>query len=235
LVVPDYSVFDQNALKAWTEETAIQENRTSQAQGVENIGRAFEAAIGAPIGGRNLDGIAVEQGSLDGTRRRGLELFLAILGISDANAQELTPARESGRRSDVVYVTGRRILGFLPFHTALEYGGQTISAYDSNSSFLDDGTLVSQVNWPSDHPSMMMTMGTVASPVGSALYWTRLIAADARYRDNLVYDAVPTLGDAGYNSNGYVNGIVRATGGTPSIDLTRFVGGEKPVPPQMFN
>lgn len=233
--VSDYSIFESNAVTAWVQEKAIQENRVSQAQGIDTIKRSFESVLGVPIGGRNLDGIAAEQGKLDEPRRRGLELFMAVLGIFDANAQELTPPREAGRRSDTVYVTGRRILGFLPFHTALEYGGTTISAYDNNDSFVDDGTLVSQVNWPSDNPALMMTMGTVSSTLGPALYWTRLLGADARYRDNLVYDVVPAVGDGGYNSNGYVHGIVRATAGMPSIDLNWFVGGEKPVPPSAFN
>lgn len=235
VLIPDYSVFEPHALDTWSQESAIQEGRVSRAQGVENIRRSYETVIGAPIGGRNIDGIAVEQGTLDTPGRRGMELFLAILGIYEANAQELDPPRDVGRKPDVVYVTGRRILGFLPFHTALEYAGQTISAYDNNNSFLDDGTLVSQVNWPSDNPALMMTMGTVSSALGAPIYWTRLIAADARYRDNLDYDAVPSIGSAGYNSNGYVHGIVRATNGVPSINLSQFVGGEKPVPPQSFN
>jgi hypothetical protein len=235
VVLPDYSVFEPNALAAWTQEAAIQENRTSRAQGVENIRRSFESAIGAPIGGRNLDGIAAEQGSLDAPARRGFELFLAVFGIFEANAQELNPPRDLNRNPNVVYVTGRRILGFLPFHTAIEFAGQTISAYDNNSSFLDDGTLVSMVNWPSDNPALMLPLGTVSSTLGAPIYWARLLAADARYRDNLDYDAVPSVGSAGYNSNGYVHGIVRATAGVSSIDLNQFVGGEKPVPPQSFN
>jgi hypothetical protein len=131
-------------------------------------------------------------------------------------------------------VTGRRVLGFLPLHTALEYGGSTLSAFDSNSSLLGDGLLVSQPNWPSDHPTLTMTLGTVSSTLGPALYWAQLRAADANYDDDLPYDAVPSIGDAGYNSNGYSHGVVRATAGVPSIDLNRFVGGEKPVPPHVF-
>lgn len=235
VMVSDYSRFEPHALETWSQEAAIQEGRTSRAQGVENIRRSYETVIGAPIGGRNIDGIGVEQGALDAPGRRGLELFFTILGIYEANAEELDPPRDVGRKPDVVYVTGRRILGFLPFHTALEYAGQTISAYDNNNSFLDDGTLVSQVNWPNDNPALMMTLGTVSSALGAPLYWTRLLAADARYRDNLDYDAIPSVGSAGYNSNGYVHGIVRATNGVPSIDLTKFVGGEKPVPASAFN
>ena len=232
--IRDYSGFDPNALNAFVQEVAIAERRVTQAQGVDAIKRSFEDALGTPIGGRNFGTDRGEQGTLDVPGRRGFELFVAVLGLSEANAQELSPAREKGRRSDVVYVTGRKILGFLPRHTALEYNGSTISAYDNNPAFLDDGVLVSEVNWPNDNPALMMTLGTVSSSLGPALYWQQLIGADARYRDNLPYDAIPSVGVAGYNSNGYVHGIVRATAGVPSIDLTRFVGGEKPVPPTVF-
>ncbi len=232
--IRDYSGFDANALNAFLQEAAIAERRVTQAQGVDAIKRSFEDALGTPIGGRNFGTDRGEQGTLDVPGRRGFELFVAVLGLSEANAQELSPAREKGRRPEVVYVTGRKILGFLPRHTALEYNGSTISAYDNNPAFLDDGVLVSEVNWPNDDPALMMTLGTVSSGLGPALYWQRLIGADARYRDNLPYDAIPSVGVAGYNSNGYVHGIVRATGGIPSIDLTRFVGGEKPVPSTVF-
>jgi hypothetical protein len=231
----DYSSFSSGAIEAWTQESAIESNRVTREQGVQAIKRSFESVLGVPIGGRDLRGIAGEQGSFDEpTARRGFELFLAVLGIFEANAQELEPAREAVRRPDIVYVTGRRILGFLPIHTALEYGGSTISAYDNNSSFLDDGVLVSQVNWPSDRPSLMMTLGTVSSTLGSTLYWAQLRASDGNYDDNLPYDAVPSAGAGGYNSNGYSHGLVRATAGVASIDMTRFVGGEKPVPANVF-
>jgi hypothetical protein len=157
-----------------------------------------------------------------------------VLGIFEANAQELSPPREPVRRSDVVYVTGRHILGFLPMHTAVEYAGATLSANDSNTSLLSDGMLVSRPNDPSDAPPLMMTLGTVASALAAPLYWAQLVAADLRYPDNLPYDSIPSIGEAGYNSNGYSHGLIRATGGVPSIDMTRFVGGEKPVPAAYF-
>ena len=81
---------------------------------------------------------------------------------------------------------------------------------------------------------MMMTLGWVSSSLGAPVYWSRLVAADANYDDNLPYDAVPSAGAGGYNSNGYTNGLIRATAGVPSIDMTRFVGGEKPVPASAF-
>jgi hypothetical protein len=81
----------------------------------------------------------------------------------------------------------------------------------------------------------MQTLGTVSSTLAAAVYWSTLTAADANYDDNLPYDAVPSAGSSAYNSNGYTHGLVRATAGVPSIDMNRFVGGDKPVPPNVFH
>jgi hypothetical protein len=234
IVVADYSVFDDAALSAWSHEASIEAGKESIDDGQRAIKNAYEGVLGVPIGGRDLSAILGERGSIDEPRyQRGLELFLAVFGIFDADADELDPKRES-RKPDTVYVTGRKILGFLPRHTALEYAGSTLSAHDSDDSWLGDGRLVSQLNWPSDNPALMMTLGTVSSSLGAALYWGRLVAADAAYGDDLPYDALPSVGYGGYNSNGYTRGLVLATAGTPSIDMSRFVGGERPVPASEF-
>jgi hypothetical protein len=235
VAVPDYSSFSGGAVSAWNTEAAIQNRSVTVEQGVQSIKQAFEQMLGVPIGGRDLGGVRGERGTFDDpTYRHGYELFQAVLGIFEANAQELTPPREATRRTDVVYVTGRHILGFLPIHTAVEYSGSTLSANDSNPALLTDGILVSHANHPSDAPPLMMTLGTVASAWAAPLYWAQLVAADSHYPDNLPYDAIPSVGAGGYNSNGYAHGLIRATGGVPSIDMTRFVGGEKPVPAAYF-
>ena len=234
VVVADYSVFDHAALSAWSHEARIDAGEETVVDGQRAIKTAYEGMLGVPIGGRDLSAILGERGSIDAPQyRRGLELFLAVFGIFDADADELDPKRES-RKPDTVYITGRKILGFLPRHTALEYAGSTLSAHDSDASWLGDGRLVSQLNWASDNPALMMTLGTVSSPLGAALYWARLVAADAAYGDDLPYDAIPSVGYGGYNSNGYSRGLVLATAGTPSIDMSRFVGGERPVPASEF-
>ena len=235
VVAPDYSAFDEAALSAWENEELIETGSETLDKGQAAIKTAYEGALGVPLGGRDLSKILGERGSVDEPRyRRGLELFLAAFGIFDANADELEPKRESARRPDVVYVTGRKILGFLPRHTALEYGGATLSAHDSDETWLGDGRLVSQLNWPSDNPRLMMTLGTVSSSLGASAYWARLVSADGAYGDDLPYDAVPSVGHGGYNSNGYTRGLVLATAGVPSIDMSRFVGGERPVPAGEF-
>jgi hypothetical protein len=235
VAVPDYSAFSGGALSAWNTESAIQSHSVTVEQGVQSIKQAFEQMLGVPIGGRDVRGLTGERGTLDdATYRHGWELFQAVLGIFEANAQELSPPREPVRRPDVVYVTGRHILGFLPIHTAVEYAGSTLSANDSNPALLTDGTLVSHPNHPSDAPPLMMTLGTVTSAFAPPLYWAQLVAADSHYPDSLPYDAIPSVGAGGYNSNGFTHGLIRATAGIPSIDMTRFVGGEKPVPAAYF-
>jgi hypothetical protein len=231
---PDYSVYNSSALSTWSNESRIQNGSITVEQGVRAISDLYQSMLGVPIGGRDLRGIAGERGTFDDADyRRGFELFLAVLGIYNANAQELEPARPAGRRPDTVYVTGRRVLGFLPMHTALEYAGSTISAYDSQGSLLTNGRLVSQVNWPSDRPALTMTLGTVTGAAGVAsAYWVQLLAADANYDDNLPYNPIP--GSGSYNSNGYTHGLIRTTAGTASVDMNGFVGGERPVPASAF-
>ncbi len=231
-VTQDYSGFSSEALEAWSQEAAIQRGEITPAQGVDAIKGAFERVIGVPIGGRDLSGVRAEDANLDATRRRGLELFLSLFGIFDANADELN--RESKRHDGVVYITGRRILGFLPMHTALEYNGSTISAFDNDGGWPGTGLLVSQVNWASDVSGLMMTLGTVSWPLGAPYYWQQLLTADSRYDDDLPYMAIPSPTGSAYNSNGYVHGIVKATAGTPSFDLNSLVGGSKPVPATAF-
>ena len=235
VVTPDYSSFDSTAVGTWSTESSIEARTTTPEQGVAAIKQSYESVLGAPIGGADAAGQNGERARLDDpTYRRGFELFMAVLGIHDANADELDPPRNVARRSDVVYVTGRRVLGFLPLHTALEFAGSTLSAFDSDESLLGNGALVSRPNALSDRPPMMMTLGTVSSSLGAGGYWAALVAADARYPDNLPYNPVPSTG-GGYNSNGFTHGLVQATAGAPSIDMNKFVGGERPVPANLFH
>ena len=153
-----------------------------------------------------------------------------MAGIAAAHADE-----SDSLADDRVLLRGRRVIGSGPFHTALQYGQSTISAYDDDPRALFDGTLVSQVNWPNDHPALTMQLGAVDAADAPTAYWSRLLIADSRYDDDLKYDLLPSIGQGGYNSNSYVSGIVQATAGIPTIPMNRFVGGERPVPASEFN
>jgi hypothetical protein len=228
---PDYSVFDADALKIWTLETAADGKQLTPRDVQARIGDVVDGVTGAEVGGwGELEPFDPIRSSLDAEARRGIELFTALLRISEAGAAEPEDTASRARRADQVYVTGRRIIGFLPFHTALEYAGSTISAHDTDPSAFIDGFLVSEVNWGPDRPLLTMTLGTVSSSIATTAYWSRLRTADAGYSDRLPYDTIPSIGKGGYNSNGYTHGIVLATAGASSIDLNGFVGGERPVP-----
>ena len=125
---------------------------------------------------------------------------------------------------------GRRVLGSGPYHTVLEYRGSTISAFDSDSRALYDGLLVSQRNWSRDRPALTTRLGYVDGPLAALFYWSSLVAADRGYDDDLPYDAFPSIGFGGWNSNSFIAGIIRATAGTSTVPMATFVGGERPVP-----
>jgi hypothetical protein len=235
-VYRDYSVFDQSAIGIWNYETAIERKEITAKSGLDQINGLLQNIVGVGVGGWTSREILDTQRPItDVDVRRGIEMFTALLRIGEASAATPEESGAAGRNRDIVYITGRRVIGFLPMHTALEYRGSTVSAYDSDDRILFDGTLVSRVNWMRDRPLLMMTLGTVSSVLSPLAYWSRILTTDSRYRDNLPYDALPSLGRAGYNSNGYSRGIVQATSGSPSIPMDRFVGGEKPVPASAFN
>ena len=155
-------------------------------------------------------------------------------------------ARERFRPAGPIYITGHSIgcskLGapIGPYHLALEHQTDSKTNWISagpNGGWLGGfagGTLVSGVGVderPTDAPNQNTVLGMVFPPPGMTTteYFDQLVQADAVYRDNLPYGAVPSL-VGGYNSNGYVFGLIFATGGTPSTVPSEFVGGNQPVP-----
>lgn len=228
----DYSVFSPSAVSVWDSESAMKSQQISPGSAYDRIDSELEGLLRVGVGGWNLgELLGTRDDDLDGDARRGTELFAVLAGISSANAQGV-PERTT---ADDVLLTGRRIIGFGPFHTALEYSGQTISGHDSDDRSLFDGTLISEVNWPNDHPALTLKLATVSSSLSPSLYWARLLSADANYDDGLRYDAVPSIGYGGYNSNSYTSGIVGFTNGVPGVPMTSFIGGERPVPPSEYN
>lgn len=234
----DYSGFDPDAIRiANTDYGMIKGNESSKA-GLDRIAGIVARVLGVGIGGWDIEDL-IGSGEIESEdESRGIELFAVLAGISEAVAQE--QEQEQGRsaetaNADRVLLKGRRVLGQGPFHTALEYRYSTVSAYDSDPRALSDGRLISEVNWPRDHPSLTLRLGYVDGPAAPLLYWSRIRAADARYDDDLAYDLFPSLGQGGYNSNSFVSGLILATLGRSTVEMTRFVGGERPVPPSEFN
>jgi hypothetical protein len=243
VVYRDYSVFDDDAMFVASYDYGMMYGIVPPDTGMGLIRLVLSRLLGVGVGGWDV-GELIGDGS-DGVlaseaERTGLDLFVVLAGISDAVAQEGGSSGQggqvtSGSSPDRVLIKGRRVLGGGPMHSLLEYRYATISAYDSNPSIWIDGRLISQMNWPRDHPALTMRLGYVDGSVGPAAYWTALVQADSRYDDNLPYDLFPSIGQGGYNSNSYTAGLIGATLGTPTISMSTLVGGERPVPPSAFN
>jgi hypothetical protein len=229
----DYSGFDPDAIAIASTDYDVIHGYESADTGLEHIADVVVRVLGTEIGGWDLRRLFAGADPESDQALRGIELFAVLAGISEAVAQEADEAADP-RYPDRVLLKGRRVLGQGPFHTALEYQYSTVSAYDSDPSFFD-GTLISQVNWPKDHPSLTLRMGYVDGPASPAAYWSNILAKDARYDDDLPYDLFPSIGQGGYNSNSFISGLILATLGQPTVQMTTFVGGERPVPASAFN
>jgi len=156
----------------------------------------------------------------------------------------LSQGDASTREPGAIHVTGHDlVLG--QGHLALEYQPdadttpETISAGPSTYTGIDE-RLVGDLNRESDQPALNRTVASVVPPAGMSpgAYWGVLRGALAAYGNGLDYDlgagVLPgRLGD-GYNSNGFVTGIIRSTGGRIVGNLSGFPGAGRPVPPGAF-
>ncbi len=132
-----------------------------------------------------------------------------------------------------VYVTGHRVFGKGPMHLAIEYNFQTISAGPVG---VLGPLLVSDLNRASDKYWKNITLGTVTSRSGltPSQNYDKLKFHDGKYSDKLIYVLFAQPWSGGYNSNGFVRGIIEASNSSSNVDFTSFVGGNAPVPTQEF-
>jgi hypothetical protein len=113
---------------------------------------------------------------------------------------------------------------------------QWISAFDSDPSALGNGVLTSEPNAASDHPRLTQVLSAVTLPgaMPCLAYWGAVMVADSNYDDNLPYHPRP-IWEGTYNSNGYVHGLLNATGGSATIGMgDRLWGWDTPVPNNAF-
>jgi len=235
----DYTVFAGAAVAAWLAEQSIQAGQVSPSDGLDDIEDSAESVIGVEIGGWPMEEVLGSSGEHTNPNvRRGLEIFWAIIGIGTANAQEVETDEapsQTARSFDQVYITGHHVFGG-PTHTALEYTSTSVprTTISAGPEWVDGALrLVSRTNRASEFANF--TVGTVSDPGNpiAALYLAELLNADSNYDDNLMYQAFPSP-PVTYNSNGYVHGLLNATGGIPSVNLNNFVGGDGPVPTSAF-
>lgn len=260
--VPDYSAFDDNAVEIWQDEVAVSLGDLTSSQAADRIVGRIEEVFDVAIGGWNMREIFGDGPGLDNpVERRGLEGFLAILGIGNARADEVEPdeAQTQGPRdNDVIHIVSRYVFGSTvnKMHTAVLYkmpatGVPTwFSAFDSDDRSLYDGTLVGKTNDPADSPLLMrMTLGEAVPPAPQTpfiYFFTGMQSAHEHYKDlpaaGLVrYDAVPEFpcaGCNGRNSNGYTSGLILATNGQPranaGFNFNGLTGWEYPVEAHYF-
>jgi hypothetical protein len=250
----DYSGFSSEAVALWANEEGLSAGQIDESQSTEGAQEAAEEALEVEVGGWPMEEEFGTTGQHeDPNVRRGLEVFWAILGIGRANAQEVetdeAPAQVP-REPGIIYLTAHKVAGIggikLSLHAAVEYTSpytpyKTISAYNSNGS-ATYGTLISQKNWEFDMFGNM-TKGTVipSTTLSDAhwVYWVRLMEAEDNYsRQNQPYNADPSVfSGGGYNSNGFINGMLQATGGGSTPPVTQangFRGANHPVPAFAF-
>ncbi len=263
-VLPDYSGFSNAAIEVWRQEQGVANGTLTSAAAAGNITKRISDLLDVSIGGWNMREIFSGTNSTidDPADRKGLEAFLAVIGIARAQADETdsdTAPKQSPRNPDEIYIVGRYIFGSSvnKLHTALYYQLPIInmptwvSAFDSNKSALFDGTLVAETNDMRDSPLLMrMTLGTVIPANNGAryaYYFGDIVPAHEHYRDlpnasKAPYDAIPEvpscLSCPGRNSNGYISGLIAATKGQPSVDpgfnLNGLTGWEYPVEAHYF-
>ena len=144
----------------------------------------------------------------------------------------------------IVHVTGHKIklfglLKVLPVHLAIEYiswNGRYVTFSAGPSEGMLEGLLARAKDRPSDAPANNFIICSVTPPEGISVreYVERLEIQDDRYCDCADYDYIPEFAD-GYNSNSYVHGLIKTTGGSVPVKLKSYVGGGKALPLPYFN
>lgn len=234
--VMDTTGFSTAAIELWQR----YERFESGEGGAEAIVDVLETLLGVIIGGA---GFCDSDDSLlpVEVQCRLFESTAAALALATATGH---PSTAAARQPNIVYVTGHRVRFTSEIHLALEFSPPnfaeppafTLSAGPSVLHVLPGSKLVSQPGRPEDRPEFNHTVGTVLGRSGTdtlipVLYWIKLVEADQNYCDGLDYDPHPeAFSGTGYNSNGYIAGIVQATGGVTGVDFSRYVGGSTLVP-----
>ena len=162
-------------------------------------------------------------------------------GFATAGTRIRPPNEAATNREPGLYVTGHRVFGIGPTHTAIEYVPEDGSDPFWISAGPEDGRLVSGVGTPdngvrdSDRPENNFTLGTITPPEGMsrAEYAQQLRDANREYRDNVDYDVFADNAD-GVNSNGFVRGLLDYTGGSSPVDFDGLTGGESPLLPEQI-
>jgi len=130
---------------------------------------------------------------------------------------------------------GSRWVRVGPFTNALP--GSSGQFYATIGAGPKQRLLVSELNRPRDIQLWRNLFSARVAPLGGASeddFIGQLIAADARYPDNLPYAWFPTRHGRHYNSNGYASGILRFVTGSMPPRPPGTPGFRHPVPEHIF-
>jgi hypothetical protein len=165
--------------------------------------------------------------------------------VRQSQQQSEASSAKEGREPGKIYITGHRVGKVGPYHTAIEYddgtGVQWVSAGPEGRITEGFERLVggvgNEVNGvrATDRPALNVTLGEVVPPQGVSAgeYFNTLTNAASVYCNCADYDLFPAISNS-YNSNSYVSGLIQATGGSTTVDLSGYVGGDKPLPGNYF-
>jgi len=118
-----------------------------------------------------------------------------------------------------------------PLFTQTQGAMATVAGEPSYSLDVHPGNLRSDFNNYTDNPYNLQNLTVVNPPFGmsDSQFINAIADAAFSYRNDLPYQGVPAYGKT-YNSNGYVAGVLMATGATVP-DLHNWMpGGDNPIP-----
>ena len=143
----------------------------------------------------------------------------------------------SGDEGPSIYVTAHpvgNIQGFPQYHSAIRIVGTdgVVDTLGGQPSGRMSGTLLSEPDFPGDQTVGAIVRLPVPENQTPQQFADNLRAAAAAYGNNQSYVAAPDrrASTAGYNSNSYVAGVIRAAGGVPPPLPVNVPGYGKPLP-----
>lgn len=135
---------------------------------------------------------------------------------------------DDDREEGLIYLTGHRVGGIGPLHTAYEYKSAEMQKPETISAVNHEGRLVAGYNNETDNPEHNMTLGILSPqiPYSYDSYWQ--LMKDSAFDFNKKWRHYPNdaslLSDE-KNSNSFTEGLGRCTGGVNSYDMDSLVGG----------
>lgn len=237
----DFSVFSLEAVSIFANSWLVEDGVIDPEDALDSVGDAIESLLDVPVGGWPMEEELGSSGELTNlVVRRGLELVWVLTALSRANASEIEPdeAPDQGPRApDTVYVTGRFVIDDWAWttHLAVEYNQTATPVWSSLSAQM------SALGWLEKREDLMaerrnFTVGIVESSSSPpSVYYMEMKGAMSNYDDDRCYAlSVASIVLGCRNSNGFIHGLVNATGGNTAVDFSNYYLGQHPVPSSDF-